>query len=79
MQMNSQCFETFDQPDDPSRCKCKGIVLNTYKNLRDSGVAETEALKVATRVLRHHHPSPTAEARNVVECWVFQNSEQPAN
>ena len=57
-----------------------GIALvDGVLNLREHGMPESEALKAATRVLRYHHPSPGLEARNVVECWVFEHSRQAAN
>ncbi|MEM6781968.1 MAG: hypothetical protein AAF569_08915 [Pseudomonadota bacterium] len=77
--MTHSCFEVFDKADDPEACKCKGIVLNAYGNLRAHGMPESEALKAASRILRHHHPSSVAESRNVVECWIFEHSRQAAN
>lgn len=73
------CLEFFDKAEDPDTCKCKGIVLNAYGTLRRNGVNEREAMQIATRVLKHHHPSPTVEARTVVECWVFESSQRLAN
>jgi hypothetical protein len=51
-------------------------VLNAYDALRRSGVAEREAVKIVTKVLKYHHPSPSVEAKTVVECWVFENSRR---
>lgn len=73
------CLQFFDKAEDPDTCKCKGIVMNTYGTLRRSGVNEREAVQIATRVLRHHHPSPSVEAKTVVECWVFETSQRQAN
>lgn len=73
------CLEFFDKAEDPDTCKCKGIVLNAYGALRRSGVNEREAIQMATRILKHHHPSPSVEAKTVVECWVFENSHQRAH
>lgn len=73
------CGEFFDKAEDPDTCKCKGIVLNAYGALRKNGVAEHEAVKIATRILKYHHPSPSVEARTVVECWVFENSRRSVN
>ena len=70
------CVEFFDKAEDPDTCKCKGIVLNAYDALRQSGVAECEAIKIVTKVLKYHHPSPSIEAKTVVECWVFENSRR---
>lgn len=73
------CMEFFDKAEDPDTCKCKGIVLSAYDSLRKSGVSEREAVKIVTRVLKYHHPSPSVEAKTVVECWVFENSHQSLN
>lgn len=70
------CVEFFDKAEDPDTCKCKGIVLSAYDALRRSGVAEREAVKIVTKVLKYHHPSPSVEAKTVVECWVFENSRR---
>ncbi len=75
----TNCLEFFDKAEDPDVCKCKGIVLNAYDALRHSGVNEREAIKIVTRVLKYHHPSPSIEAKTVVECWVFENSHQSLN
>lgn len=77
--VSANCFDTFDKAEEPSACKCKGIVLNAYKTLRANGVGEREALLMAARVLRHHHPSSAHESKNVVECWVFEQSRRAAN
>lgn len=68
--------EVFDKAEDPDTCKCKGIVLNAYSALRHSGVTEREAIKIVTKVLKYHHPSPSIEAKTVVECWVFEDSRK---
>jgi hypothetical protein len=73
------CIEFFDKAEDPDTCKCKGIVLNAYDNLRKSGVSDREAIKIVTKVLKYHHPSPSVEAKTVVECWVFEQSHQSLN
>lgn len=73
------CVEVFDKAEDPDTCKCKGIVLNAYDALRHSGVAEREAIKIVTKVLKYHHPSPSIEAKTVVECWVFEQSRSSMN
>ncbi len=77
--MQASCLEVFDKAEDPDTCKCKGIVLNAYAALLKSGVNEREAVQMATRVLRHHHPSPSIEAKTVVECWVFERSQRQAH
>ena len=77
--VSNSCFEVFDKAEEPERCKCKGIVLNAYNNLRASGMSEREAIKTVVPVLRYHHPSPSFEAKNVVECWVFQQSLESAH
>ena len=71
--------EVFDKAEDPDTCKCKGIVLNAYAALRHSGVTEREAIKIVTKVLKYHHPSPSIEAKTVVECWVFEQSQASVN
>lgn len=73
------CTEFFDKAEDPDTCKCKGIVLNAYGLLRQSGVSDKEAIKIVTKVLKYHHPSPSIEAKTVVECWVFEDSHQSVN
>jgi len=73
------CIEFFDKAEDPDTCKCKGIVLNAYGALRKNGVNEREAIQIVTKVLKYHHPSPSVEAKTVVECWVFENSQQSAH
>lgn len=73
------CEEFFDKAEDPDACRCKGIVLNAYDSLRRGGVSEREAVKIVTKVLKYHHPSPSIEAKTVVECWVFENSHQSVN
>lgn len=73
------CVELFDKAEDPDTCKCKGIVLNAYKALRCDGVSDREAIKIVTKVLKYHHPSPSVEAKTVVECWVFEQSKRSVN
>jgi diketogulonate reductase-like aldo/keto reductase len=73
------CVEFFDKAEDPDTCKCKNIVLNAYSSLRAGGVSDREAIKIVTKVLKYHHPSPSVEAKTVVECWVFENSQQSLN
>lgn len=73
------CVEFFDKAEDPDTCKCKGIVLNAYGALRKGGVSDREAIKIVTKVLKYHHPSPSVEAKTVVECWVFESSAQNAH
>lgn len=64
----------FDKAEEPDRCRCKGIVLKAYAALREDGMSDREAIRAATRVLRYHHPSPSVEAKTVVECWVFEHT-----
>ena len=66
------CADLLEDADDPHNCKCKGIVLNAYKNLVERGFSEGEAIKLVVPVLRHHHVSPSYELRTVVECWVHE-------
>ena len=73
------CHEVFDKADDPDTCKCKGIVLNAYSALLKSGVSDREAVKIVTKVLKYHHPSPSIEAKTVDECWVFEQSQTGAH
>ncbi len=77
--VSNSCFEVFDKAEEPERCKCKGIVLNAYNNLRADGLSEYQAIKTVVPVLQYHHPSPFLEARNVVECWVFEQSQSAAH
>lgn len=76
---NVSCAEFFDKAEDPDACKCKGIVLNAYGALRQGGVSEREAINIVTKVLKYHHPSPSIEAKTVVECWVFEHSHARVN
>lgn len=73
------CVEFFDKAEEPERCRCKNIVLTAYDNLRQSGVSEREAIIAGANILRYHHPSPSREAKTVVECWVFEHSHHPAH
>lgn len=73
------CVEFFDKAEEPDRCRCKNIVLNAYGALRESGLSDREAIKAVVPILRYHHPSPSVEAKTVVECWVFENSHRAAN
>lgn len=73
------CVEVFDKAEEPERCRCKNIVLNAYGELREHGMSDREAIQAAARILRYHHPSPSLEAKTVVECWVFENSHRAAN
>lgn len=73
------CNEFFDKAEDPDTCKCKGIVLNAYETLRRNGVSEKDATSMVARVLKYHHPSPSIEAKTVVECWIFENSRRHAH
>ncbi len=67
------CADLLADADDPHNCKCKGIVLNAYKNLIAKGLSDAEAIKLAVPVLRHHHVSPSYELKTVVECWVHES------
>lgn len=67
------CTQFFDKADDPQSCKCRGIVLKTFDSLVQSGVNKTEAIKVASNVLRYHHPCPSITANTIVECWVHKH------
>lgn len=73
------CVEFFDKAEEPERCRCKDIVLNAYDNLRKSGMSDREAILAGTHILRYHHPSPSREAKTVVECWVFEHSHSAAH
>ncbi len=69
------CVEFFDKAQEPERCRCKDIVLTAYDNLRGHGLSEREAIIAGMHILRYHHPSPSREAKTVVECWVFEHSQ----
>lgn len=71
----TSCGEFFDKAEDPEPCKCRGIVLRTYDSLMANGVSEGEAIKVATNVLKYHHPCASATAKTIVECWVHKHSD----
>lgn len=71
------CAEFFDKAEDPASCKCRGIVLRTYDSLMDSGVSKGEAIKVASNVLRYHHPCPSGTAHTIVQCWVHKHINEP--
>lgn len=73
------CVEFFDKAEEPERCRCKDIVLSAYDNLRRCGISEREAVIAGTRILRYHHPSPSREAKTVVECWVFEHTHGAAH
>jgi hypothetical protein len=77
--LDANCFQSFDQVEEPDACKCKGIVLSAYRTLKANGVRERDALQICARVLRYHHPSSNHESKNVVECWVFEHSERAAH
>ena len=70
----NDCGQFFDKADDPESCKCRDIVLRTFDSLRESGVAKGEAIKVASNVLRYHHPCPSTTANTIVECWVHKHT-----
>jgi len=73
------CVEVFDKAEEPERCRCKGIVLNAVGEMRKSGMCERDVIQAATRILRYHHPSPSVEAKTVVECWMFEASHSAAH
>lgn len=73
------CVEHFDKAEEPERCRCKDIVLKAYDNLRAHGLSDREAIIAGTNILRYHHPSPSREAKTVVECWVFEHSHTAAH
>ena len=65
--------------ESPDAAKCKDIVLNTYCRLCKYGVGECEAMKIAAKVLKYHHPSNGNEAQDVVQCWIFEQSGRNVN
>lgn len=73
------CVEFFDKAEEPERCRCKDIVLCAAEQLRKSGMSERDVVQAATRILRYHHPSPSIEAKTVVECWMFEDSHHAAH
>jgi hypothetical protein len=73
------CPVVFDKAEDIETCKHKKIVLNAYCGLCKCGVGHCEAIKIAARLLKLHHPAPTDDVQTVVECWVFKNSNQSVN
>ncbi len=64
------CEIYFSKAEEPEPCKCQGIVLKAYENLVDTGFSKSEAIKIASNVLKHHHPCSTADAHTIVECWI---------
>lgn len=69
----------FDSINDPIVCESKGRVLNAYCSLCKCGVGHCEAIKIASRLLKLNRPCNSDEAKTLVECWVFQNSNQSVN
>lgn len=67
------------QLNTPEGEKCKDIVLNTYCRLCKYGVGECEAMKIAAKVFKYHHPSPGPDAQDVVQCWIFEQSGRNVN
>lgn len=56
---------------DTEPCICKPAVVRAYQGMMASGSGENDALEVATRVLRYHHPEMPAQRILVtVERWV---------
>ena len=68
------CGSFFDKAEDPEPCKCQSIVLKTFDSLTSKGMSKGEAIKVATNVLKYHHPCPTSTANTIVECWVHKHT-----
>lgn len=75
----NEATDIFDMVNDPVACQSKGRVLNAYCGLCKCGVGHCEAIKIASRLLKLNRPSNSEEARTLVECWVFQNSNQSVN
>lgn len=73
------CPVVFDKMEDADACKHKHIVLNAYCGLCKCGVGHCEAINIAARLLKLHHPAQSDDAKTVVECWVFKNSNQSVN
>lgn len=65
--------------DDPETCRMKDCVLNAYCGLSKCGVGHCEAVRIASRLLKLNNPSSTYVAQNIVECWVFKNSQKSVN
>ena len=66
------CGSFFDKAEDPAPCRCRNIVLKTYAALLSSGVSNYQAIKVASNVLKYHHPCSSSMANTIVECWVHK-------
>jgi hypothetical protein len=56
---------------DTEECVCKPAVIRAYDGMKKSGSPERNAMEVAYRVLRYHHPEmPANRIRITVERWV---------
>jgi len=53
------------------RFSCKKAVLNAYRNLRMTGVADPDAFRASVRVYRQYHPEiTTGDANFRVADWI---------
>lgn len=56
-----------------SDCRCRPAVERAFSGMLLAGVSERDALEVAERVYRYHHPElPPPQAREVVHIWVYR-------
>ncbi len=56
-----------------SDCRCRPAVERAFSGMLLKGCSESDALEVAERVYRYHHPElPVAQAREVVQIWVYR-------
>lgn len=62
----------FDGANNEIRCKCKDAAVNAYRNTKQHGFAEVEAVDAAYRIYRYHHPLDTKEdSQLTVERWIY--------
>ena len=54
-------------------CRCRPAVERAFAGMLAHGTSESDALDVAFRVYRFHHPEvPARQARDVVQVWVYR-------
>lgn len=56
-----------------SDCRCRPAVERAFSGMLLKGRSESDALEVAERVYRYHHPElPPPQVREVVQIWVYR-------
>jgi len=51
-------------------CVCREAVTRTFRELRDRGVTDSDALESAINVYRYHHPTADGgAARTLIAAW----------